>query len=161
MGPAENGLGITMEDEKEEINSIEHDDDDDVILTEIPPPLVIIDDDEDDENNDDSDSLQSKDLKFKNSGATNGEKEVINSDEIERNFHRFLESGDDPLYYYDDYSSIEPEVILAETGDSQEAIVNCDDNVKSYKYKCNVCGREVVSSYNLKRHMMIHTGKHI
>lgn len=78
-----------------------------------------------------------------------------NAEEIAKNFQRFLEM--DEYSASDDYEGpIEPEVILAET-DDRELFLNEYDQKKPYK--CNICGREVVSRYNLKRHMMIHTGE--
>jgi predicted RNA-binding Zn-ribbon protein involved in translation (DUF1610 family) len=60
------------------------------------------------------------------------------------------EFNNDFLYMPQQYNN------LAANSGLQDLLQN---NNQQSTYECPLCGKEVVSKYNLKRHMMIHTGK--
>lgn len=151
-------LGIIIEPETEEddslkslgdvqnaAESIDKLDTNDIILDGTQPPLFVVTDDE-----------------YGKFYELNLNKE-IGPDEIARNFQKFIETSDndsDSEYNYN--CTIEPEVILAENDEEIELVndSNADATSDAKKsYRCTICGREVASRYNLKRHVMIHTGQ--
>lgn len=73
-------------------------------------------------------------------------------------------SGDDDVILIDSDDGNDDEDDISKGEGSFSSMNNFNNNETGDPndrkvYECDVCFRKVASSYNLKRHMMIHTGK--